>query len=210
MTDTLYEVIFQGKLAEGFSAADVRANVARLFKASPQQVEQMFSGRRVVIRNQLDQETAQKYQALLGKQGAICTIEPMADAAPAPSPQPAPAAASPAPKPAASPTAPPSNNSAAVPVERPASDTGRLNLAGKKADQILQNVQIDLAPVGALMSPQTEQPPVAAPDISHLSLAPVGATLVEHSERPPAIVPDISHLSIAPTGARLSDPATDE
>src|SRR5690606_36985550 len=170
MTDTLYEVIFQGKLAEGFSAADVRANIARLFKASPQQVEQMFSGRRVVIRNQLDQETAQKYQALLRKHGAICSLEPMAGAAPAPSPQAAaaPSAASPAPKPAANPTTPPSNNSAAAPVKRPASDTGRLNLAGKKADEILQNVQIDLAPVGALMSPSNQQPPALTPDTSHL------------------------------------------
>lgn len=210
MTNTLYEVIFQGKLAEGFSAADVKANVARLFKASPQQIEQMFSGRRVVIRNQLDRETAQKYQILLRKHGALCNIEPMQGQAPAltPKPQPSSATPSPAPKPAAAST--PQAAAPASETKRPASETGRLNLAGSKADKILQNVQIDLAPVGALMSEGNEQPPVSMPDTSHLSLAPVGATLVEQSETPPPMVPDVSHLSIAPPGARLSDPTPDE
>src|SRR5690606_4776163 len=88
MTDSLFEVVFQGKLVEGFAATDVKANVARLFKANLQQVEHMFSGKRVVIRNQLDQETALKYQVLLRKNGAVCVVETQksAEAPPAPAP----------------------------------------------------------------------------------------------------------------------------
>lgn len=221
MTDTLYEVIFQGELVEGFSAADVKANIARLFKASPQQIEQMFSGRRVVIRNQLDQETAQKYQVLLRKNGALCSLAPMQPAAPAKrpapvSPQPvtpAPSSsanAAPAPKPAAS--AAPAAVAPAAPAARKAapSTDGRLNLAGKKADAILQNVDLELAPVGATLAAPSRPQPVEVPDLSHLTLAPVGATLVEHAEPPPAIVPDIDHLSVAPPGTRLSDPTPEE
>ena len=95
MTDTLFEVVFQGRLVDGFSATDVQANVARLFKATPQQVEQMFSGKRVVIRNQLDQETALKYQVLLRKNGAVSRVEAMKPAATQPALTAAPAPVAP-------------------------------------------------------------------------------------------------------------------
>ena len=48
MSESLFEVVFQGKLVDGFSVTDVKANVARLFKATPQQIEHMFVGKRVV------------------------------------------------------------------------------------------------------------------------------------------------------------------
>ena len=215
MTDTLFEVVFQGRLVDGFSAGDVKANVARLFKATPQQVEQMFSGKRVVIRNQLDQETALKYQVLLRKNGALSTVEAMrpAEAAEPQAPaaaQPAPAAASPmasSPAPASKPN--PFLDREQVP-RAPASETGRLPVAGKRVESILSGVNLTLDPVGVTLSSGDQTPPALVPDISHLSIAPVGVQLSEQRELPPPIVPDVAHLSVAPPGTRLSDPDPDE
>ncbi len=218
MSESLFEVVFQGKLVDGFAVTDVKANVARLFKATPQQIEHMFLGKRVVIRNQLDQETALKYQVLLRKNGAVCQVEPMqsaaaptpaASATPHASPQAAAArpAAAPAPAPAARPATfaqPATASRASAPMP------GRLPVAGKKVDSILSGTDLSLAPNDAGLAGGTGAVQAQAPDVSHLSLAPVGVRLGDEQELPPPIVPDVNHLSLAPAGARLSDPQPDE
>ena len=220
MSESLFEVVFQGKLVDGFSVTDVKANVARLFKATPQQIEHMFVGKRVVIRNQLDQETALKYQVLLRKNGAVCQVEPMQSAA-APAPA-APASATPQASPQAAATRP-AATPAPAPAARPATFAqpatasgasapmpGRLPVAGKKVDSILSGTDLSLAPNDAGLAGGTGAVQAKAPDVSHLSLAPVGVRLGDEQELPPPIVPDVDHFSLAPPGARLSDPQPDE
>ena len=57
MAESLYELTFYGRLVDGVGLDVAKANVAALFKAAPAQVEKMFLGGRVVIRNKLDQAT---------------------------------------------------------------------------------------------------------------------------------------------------------
>ena len=61
MQENKYEVVFYGTLAEGFTKQQTQEHVAQLFKTTIDQVERMFTGSRVVIRNKLDQATALKY-----------------------------------------------------------------------------------------------------------------------------------------------------
>ena len=87
----MYQLVFRGECTPQTDEATARANAMALFKATVDQVDRMFSGQRVVIRNKLDEAQAGKYEAVLRKHGMIAHIEPMEGTAPPPR------AASPAP-----------------------------------------------------------------------------------------------------------------
>lgn len=74
MTQSTYDVSFSGVLAEGVDLSQVKKNVAKLFKTDIQKIEVMFSGKRVVIKRDLDQQTAMKYLMAMKNIGAICNI----------------------------------------------------------------------------------------------------------------------------------------
>lgn len=72
-----YKVIFAGELATGQDLQRVKTRVAALYKVPVERCEHLFSGRTMTIKDNLDHQTAQKYQRLFEQTGAICHIEPM-------------------------------------------------------------------------------------------------------------------------------------
>ena len=74
---TRFEVVFQGQVQPGAAPDQVRANVGKLFQVSSSQLESLFSGRRIVIKQGLDQVAAEKYRIALERAGAQCSIVPM-------------------------------------------------------------------------------------------------------------------------------------
>jgi len=74
MSQPTYSLIFRGDLVAGFTAGDVKANLARLFKRSPQAVEKLFSGRPLILRKGLSRTQAEQFQATLAKVGAQVTV----------------------------------------------------------------------------------------------------------------------------------------
>ncbi|WP_369600866.1 hypothetical protein AAIA72_13670 [Hahella sp. SMD15-11] len=89
------ELVFQGELVEGFTLVQVRANMAKLFRATDAQLDRMFSGRPVVLKNGLDAAMAEKFRQIIGKQGAIVHIRRQGEPLPTAKAQ-SPAAATPA------------------------------------------------------------------------------------------------------------------
>ncbi|WP_444919904.1 hypothetical protein ACJJID_13320 [Microbulbifer sp. CnH-101-G] len=75
MSQATYSLIFRGDLIAGFTAGDVKANLARLFKSSPQAVEKLFSGRPLVLRKGLSRAQAEQFQATLAKVGAQVVLK---------------------------------------------------------------------------------------------------------------------------------------
>lgn len=67
----LYNLIFQGQIINGASLNEVKANVARLFKADTAKTAALFSGKSIIIKKNLDTESAKKYLAVLKKAGAV-------------------------------------------------------------------------------------------------------------------------------------------
>lgn len=198
----MYQLVFRGECAPGVDQATAKRQAQALFKASEAQVEKMFAGGRVVIRNRLDSATAEKYQGVLRKNGIICRIEPMAEdrSASAGPAQSKPEQAAPEQRPEQAPAAPPraaepQRGSAPVAAQAPAE--GRLPVAGEKVDAILAETDLTLgAPGERLGESQTVEPPM----FEHLddwSLAPAGSVLVEEREVIPVSTPDTSHLSLA-------------
>ncbi len=200
-----FELVFYGELVEGFSPQQARTHVAQLFKATTEQVERMFTGKRVVIRNKLDAETAKKYVVAMEKRGCVCVIETTgepgravdlqalaseAEAPVTPPPQAQPAAT------AASGDGAKAETSASRTQFVDRDNPSGLPIAGEKAAQILAGKQFDLAPAGERLSDEHE---VQAPLFEHLdeiSLAPVGTDLSDQTDAPAAPEPDTSHLKL--------------
>ncbi len=179
----MYQLIFKGECVPGVDLEVARANARTLFKASLEQVDKMFSGQPVVIRNKLEQAQAEKYRSVLAKHGMLAYVQAMAE--PAPVTPPAPKAVV-APLPTSAPNA---SGPGVEPGDRP-------KLAGDKVDTILAGSELSLAPVGVtLVEPEN----VEAPMFEHLdewTLAPSGSDLGVETNQPPPIVPDTSHLSL--------------
>jgi hypothetical protein len=185
-----YEIAFSAQLVPGAQLESVKANLAKLFQADAQRLALLFSGRRIVIKSNLDEAAAEKYRSTLERAGAlveVCAlVEEIEEIELAPPPEPVPAAAASA------------AMGAAVPPTAGAS--GRLQVAPRD-EYMAAFVDVDapdfgMAPVGADL--QDDKPEVQGPDLdlSQLSLAPVGSDMGEAKKAPAGPPPDISHLKL--------------
>ena len=86
MAEKKYDLIFEGKVAEGQNRATVAKNLMVLLKTDEAGVKRLFSGDPAVIKKGMDKETAMKYKQAMNKAGALCRIEETG-ASPAPLPQ---------------------------------------------------------------------------------------------------------------------------
>lgn len=181
-----YEIAFSGQLVPGAQLELVKANLAKLFQADAQRIAQLFSGRRIVIKNNLDAAGAEKYRATLERAGARVDVVDMdvlieeVELAPPP--------------PVESVSAP------AAPVAARAALPGRLQVAPRDeymaAFSEVDAPDFGIAPVGSDL--QDARPDAAAPqvDLSQFSLAPVGSDMGQAKAAAAAPPPDTSHLKL--------------
>ncbi len=199
MSDQLFEVAFSGQISAGADLDEVKARVGKMFNADETKLAQLFSGKRIVIKKNIDEATAAKYRTALNRAGAECEVNPMGGAAPAPTASegaaaPAPAASA---EPAAetAPQAPPAQQyeSGDYGEVEPPPQTDPLGITG---DQI-EDLSASLAPVGSEL--QDDYADAAEPeiDISGLDIAPVGADLSEGKKEADPPPPDTSGITMA-------------
>jgi hypothetical protein len=196
MSDQLYEVAFSGQISEGADLNDVKAKVAKMFNADDAKLALLFSGKRVVIKKNIDKATAAKYQSALNRAGAHCEISPPVGAtASAPAAVAAPAAAT---APAA--TQKPASAESAVQIETgdygevaPPPATDPLGITASD----IEDLAASIAPVGSEL--QEEYQEVEAPefDLSEFDLAPVGSELNTRAKNSAPPPPDTSGMSMA-------------
>jgi len=70
-----YQVLFSGELSKGASTDAVQANLGRELGIDDRKARQLFSGRTVVLRSQLEQREALALQKKLEDLGAVCRIK---------------------------------------------------------------------------------------------------------------------------------------
>jgi hypothetical protein len=70
----LYQIVFDGTLTGEIAVDKVKSNLGAMFKMNATQVEALFSGKPIVIKRNVDEATAKKYQAAFTKAGAQCTL----------------------------------------------------------------------------------------------------------------------------------------
>ena len=77
MDSKLYNVVFQGEIAEGYTLENVKRNLSSMFKLNAKQIEEIFAGKPSVVKKHVDYQTALKYKTALEKAGTVCHIEPV-------------------------------------------------------------------------------------------------------------------------------------
>lgn len=182
-----YEIAFSGELAPGAKLEQVEANLTRLFQADAQRIAVLFSGRRIVIKQDLDHASVEKYRQAMARAGAIAEVRPMPveveeiELAPPPVEEP-PAAAQP--------SAAPSLDASLRPLKVVPRDEYMAAFVDVEAPDF------GIAPVGADL--QDARAPVQPPavDLSQFSLAPVGSDMSERRRATDAPPPDTSHLKL--------------
>ena len=222
MSSQEYELAFYGELAPGAELEDCKVKLGQLFKASPAQIEKMFSGQRVVLKSKLDSATGEKYLAALKARGAVCKLESntasadLVEDAPVTAPE-AQESSRAEFKPASQPlpeqqpqqhrqqqskTQPPPLQQVASSTAAPSTSIDpesaeRLNVAGEKVDEVLANVDLSVEPAGVDLADHKEE--IELPELTmqdDLSVAPAGSDLGEKKEEKEPVSPDISHLSL--------------
>ena len=176
-----YEIAFSAQVVPGAQLELVKANLAKLFQADEQRLALLFSGRRIVIKSNLDAAGAEKYRSTLERAGAVAEVVCLDEAVEEIELAPAPAA-------------PTAQVAAASPPE------GRLQVTPRD-EYMAAFAQVDapdfgIAPLGDDV--QDEKPQVSAPplDLSQFSLAPPGSDMGEAKKAPAGPPPDISHLKL--------------
>jgi ribosomal protein L7/L12 len=93
MPDKRYKVVFLGEIFADRDIDEVKRNLAALYKMDVSGIERLFSGRRVVVKQEVDHAAALKYVAAFEQAGALCRIEeigaPVVKAEPPPPGEPA-------------------------------------------------------------------------------------------------------------------------
>ncbi|BFN29140.1 hypothetical protein PSCT_01517 [Pseudomonas sp. SCT] len=186
---SLYEIAFSGQLLPGARLEQVEANLTKLFQADAQRIALLFSGRRIVIKQNLDFAAVEKYRQAMERAGAQVEVKPMPvdveeiELAP---PPPATPAASVAPTPPAVTSA----NAAPAALKVTPRDEYMAAFADVEAPDF------GIAPVGVDLQDARPEPEAPRVDLSQFSLAPVGSDMGELPRDTAGAVPDISHIKL--------------
>lgn len=177
-----YEVVFQGKAREGVTPEQARARIGQLFKADDKQLDVLFSGRRVIIKQGLDQAAAEKYRQAIERAGAVCVIQPMNTDTLAGS------GSAPVESQSASPSHPESAPRSSAEL-RPRDEF-------MAAFSDVDAPDLPIAPLGADMQYEYADHASLDLDLSSYTLAPLGSDLEQLASPAPPSLPDTRHLQL--------------
>lgn len=74
MEKQIYRVFFKGEISPSSKLTDVQKNLAALFKVDIQQIQQLFTGKPFVLKENSNIENVKSYKTLIEKTGALCQI----------------------------------------------------------------------------------------------------------------------------------------
>ena len=189
MSDELFEVAFSGQIRDGAVLAEVKARVAKMFKADDAKIAQMFSGKRIVIKRKLDKEAASKYANAFKKAGARCEVKSMSgDASSTKTESKAKEAK---PQPAILEVDFTTTQEINVPT-RPPPKVDPLGITGQQIDDL----PATLAPVGSAMQDEIKEVPEPDIDITAFNVAPVGSDIGTKKKEAAPPQPDTTGLEV--------------
>ncbi|RRV06823.1 hypothetical protein EGJ27_13785 [Pseudomonas sp. v388] len=188
-----YEIVFFGELVDGAQPERVKANLGKLFQADAQRLELLLSGRRLVLKNNLDADIAEKYRATMERAGARVQVVAMTPAVQEQVMEEVELAPPPDEPTWTRKTAPAGRT--ALPRVEPAEQAGPRDVyAAAFVDVVAPD--FELARPGSDM--QDPKPAPLAPnlDLSGLSLAPAGSDMGQAPKPKARPAPDTSHLKV--------------
>jgi hypothetical protein len=196
MSDPKYDIYFRGEILPEADEAEVRAAIAKIFKADNAKLAQLFSGKVSTIKKSVDKATAVKYQQAFKKAGAkvVITIAKVAAESSVVAPE---AIKLEAVKPQViegSWDVLPTGNDLLKPDERRNIPDVDIDTSAIKMVSPFAKVDVD------------EKIDLPAPDTSHFSIADVGEDMNPNRIASlPDLELDLSEFSVAEVGAPLAD-----
>jgi len=73
----LYNIVFFFFFVPDINPGTIRENLMNLLKTNEKGIDRFFSGKPIIIRENLDFESAERVKQTFEKAGAICTLEPV-------------------------------------------------------------------------------------------------------------------------------------
>ena len=179
-----YEIAFSGQIATGAELNQVKAAIARLFKADEALLARLFSGRRVIIKQAVDADTANTYQMAFQPAGAVLEVRALHEIVEE-----------------ITPSLPEEMHSTEAAETSPGeSQRPMLHVAPRDeymaAFSDVQAPDFGVAPLGEDSLPNRVETPAPELDLSALSLAPAGSDLGQLARNNDVIVPDVSHIKL--------------
>ncbi len=175
-----YDVVFSGKMVPGADEQKIKNNAAKVFHASLEQLEKLFSGKPVILKGSLPQSDAETFQSKLKRIGLICDIRTKSQ----------PGTVNPA-NPQSEPTSTAPQETSEPPPQAPAE-----KIAQEPETESVSDGAWSLAPAGAVIGTLKSTEPPITPDISQFELASQEGYLVEADDTPPPEPPDTSRFSL--------------
>ena len=74
-----YNIVFYGKINLGWDTEAVKKNLSGLVKKGEGNIDSLFSGKPVVLKKNIDHQTADKFKTVFEKTGALCEIQEVPD-----------------------------------------------------------------------------------------------------------------------------------
>lgn len=220
MSDDKFDVVFKGELVRSFEPSVVKKNIGQLFKIGGEKLDALFSGKIIVLKRNLDFDSATKYRVAIKKAGArvdLVPVEPIVDTSAAISSERKVVLAQSgegvgqALQNAAYSEGSESEDEYTMTIAPAGSDI----LKASEREEVIVN-EIDISSItlkqggGDLLN--TEEKRLIEPldvDLDSFALAEAGEDLLTAQERKTVVAPqiDTSELSIAEPGERLSEPS---
>lgn len=195
MSTERYDIFFSGQIMEDQDEADVRSKIGMMFKAGPEQLERLFSGKPAKIKAGVDLDKAVKYRVAFRDAGALVDIKPSASNELTSEKQPATVTGSESTPRISADTAPPL---AMDPILLPPNTGSLIDCAPEVQSAPVRDISgIELASAGTTID-ESEPPPPADIDTGDLSAGPANTGSLEDCQQPaePIEIPDISALKI--------------
>lgn len=187
-----FQLVFEGETLEGFDPHDVRRQIGEHMKLDAARLENLFSGRRVVLKRGVDEERAHRHKRQFASLGARLMIE-ADDGSPAPTPRPPRPAVAPRPDLDSPPTTAP------MPMQLSAPPVMRAGAAAAAAPSpaVLAGIQVpDFALVPTTEEAREAQAVLAAqeapaPRGAFIAPPPARAARAAPAAAEPALPPDV-------------------
>ena len=182
MDKTLYDIYFRGGVVPGENLDTVKVNLAKLFKASDEKIAAMFSGRPIVLKKDLEEASALKYQSIMEKAGAKVILRPQPIRQDTP-----PKEESTAPAQTGSWDLAPAGSDVLTDSEKTPFKKADIDTSAIKLASVFDEVAKD------------NTPPPPPPNTDHISVASVGSDiLAEKPPKPPTPDIDLSGMDVEP------------
>ena len=189
MNDEKYDLVFKGQLVKGIDSDNAKRNLAALFKIGIDKAEALFTGKPVILKRNLDADSANKYRVAIKKAGALIDLVRVELPAQKSKPQ----------------------GKAVFTSRDVAGDekSAESPSTPSKSERAQPEVESDspytLAPAGANLLQPAERQQTVAPeiDVSNITLRPEGGNLLDAGEyvETEAVTVEIEDFDLAPVGA---------